>query len=372
MEEPVFIMPGHRVCSACKETLPEDEENFKLTGRRFSSMCNACTRGAKKPKRKRSKQSPEKTKKDQERRRRKYLEEVGPIPLCACGCGNEVKIPGKGTKIPKRLRGHGLCAESIRRSEFVAMVEAFKNERNLSHHDMANLMMVDYNYYSSAMFKKTEWLSMETAAAMIRPLLFAEGIHGDMIPKKAAGEGAKAKWSNAESKGYHRFPPLRDEFLALKEELGASWRTLGDFLDMDYVVLKSFWSEGKEYVTDASHRLWKKRMAAIRSLPDSTKAERFAPRPRAQLNVVERAPFVLHVHRFRQDMGYSSWKETAEAMGVSPDRLRGQLKDKKHKMMRKSTYDDLMGRMVELTHQRDRHFRHREATLDRMYLEDAS
>ena len=372
MEEPVFIMPGHRVCSVCKETLPEDEENFKLTGRRFSSMCNACTRGAKSPKRKRSKQSPEKTKKDQERRRLKYLEEVGPIPLCACGCGNEVKIPGKGTKIPKRLRGHGLCAESIRRSEFVAMVEAFKNERNLSHHDMANLMMVDYNYYSSAMFKKTEWLSMETAAAMIRPLLFAEGIHGDMIPKKSPGQGAKAKWSNAEAKGYHKFAPLRDEFLALKEELGASWRTLGDHLEMDFAVLKNFWGDDKEYVSDENFQLWKKRISMIRSLSQSTKAERFAPRSRCNTSVVDREPFVLHARRFRQEMGYSNWVEMAGALGVSPDRLRGQVNDRRHKMMRKSTYDDLMGRMVELTHQRDRHFRHREATLDRMYLENAS
>jgi hypothetical protein len=233
---------------------------------------------------------------------------------------------------------------------------------------MANLMMVDYNYYSSVMFRKTKWISMEVAAAMIRPLLFAEGIYGYMIPKKSPGEGAKKKWNNAEAKGYHKFAPFREEFLALKEELGASWRTLGDYLEIDPAVLQNFWGDDKEYVSDEYFRLWKKRMAMIRSLSQISKAELFAPRSRVNnVEKTERAPFVLYVRRFRQDMGFSSWVEMADALGVSPDHLRGQVNDRKHKMMKKSTHDNLMARMAELAKERQRRANFVNSSIEKMY-----
>lgn len=348
---------GQRTCRACKQSLPEDEKNFKLTGKRLSAICIKCMSGSASPgkaKRKRSKQSPEKTRKDQERRRRNYIAEFGPVPLCACGCGNEVKVPGKGCKLPKRLRGHGLSADSMKRQDFRDIVNSIKAERNLSHHDMAKLMGVDYNYYSATMYKKAEWISVETVARLMQPLLFLGDLTGDMIPKKSPGDGAKVRWGKAERFGYHRFAPLRDEFLQLKDELNSSYRKLGDFLGIQHAVLKNFWGDSKEYVSDENYWYWKKQMNLMRSLSPEAKRDRLHRGSHVNVRVVDRAPFSAYARHFKDLMGYATWAEMASALEMSADSLRGHVNNKRSKVMRKSIHDDLMSRMAEIAFERQK------------------
>ena len=74
----------------------------------------------------------EKARRNQERRKKKYLKEVGPIPLCACGCGEEVKIHAKN-KAASRIAGHGDTPNTVpvdgwKREDLKAIVDYIRQK----------------------------------------------------------------------------------------------------------------------------------------------------------------------------------------------------------------------------------------------------
>jgi len=120
-----------------------------------------------------------------DRRVAAYLAEHGSPPLCACGCGEEVRFSSKG--IPNKwVRGHSLrkrdqwdqvrpggvrIEDRIPIDKFRAALKKAKAERNLTLREMADLTGVTFGHFKTILYsKRTTHISRDLATHMLRGL----------------------------------------------------------------------------------------------------------------------------------------------------------------------------------------------------------
>lgn len=286
----------------------------------------------------------EKYRRNQERRRRKYIEEVGPIPLCACGCGEEVKISANN-KAASRIAGHGgvpnsgIPIDSWKREDLKEIVNHIRKNYNLSIRDYCKIIGIERNQFSSTLFKKADWVRPETVDTFLKP--FAFGYYIPPFEKQTPEEGAKLRWDDPD--GYEDFEPLRREFLAMKEELGTEWPKLAAYWEMDRAVLHRYFTDPThKQVTNENARHWRREMRKLKSLPARTKEELFTPTDRSKVKqeFADARKLSIVLHSVKNTGGFKWWKEVAEAIDVDYDRLRRILNNKTGRM-RLSIHDEV-------------------------------
>lgn len=299
--------------------------------------------------------SKEKQRKTQERRRNKYLREIGDIPLCACGCGEEVKIKAKNYA-PKVIKGHNFPDGLIDRKLFIEKVTHYRNAHNFSLLDISYITGVPRNRISAILFSKSlKKITPETAESLLAPLIFVNifipSLTGDLFPKMSCSEGSKKRWDNPED--MVDFEPIRQEMLKLKEELNTEWTRLGEYFDMHPGILsRKFLNPDHKWILKEGASKYRKEFGKIRSLSADAKREKFAPKSRLNVRYESRDRFRVILNEFKVSSGLKTWKEVGEEININPTRLTCLMRDNA-KNMRRSVYDEIMGALDEAVKKRE-------------------
>ncbi|MGW8179286.1 MAG: hypothetical protein ACWGQW_11075 [bacterium] len=273
----------------------------------------------------------------------KALKEIGPIPLCACGCGEEVKIHAKN-KAASRIAGHGDTPNTVpidgwKREDLKTIVDHIRQNYDLSIKDYCKIVGISRNQFSAFLFKKSEWVRPETVDLLLKP--FAFGYYIPPFEKKTPSEGSRERWDNPD--GYEDFEPLRQEFLAMKEELGTEWPKLADYWEMDHRILRVYFKDPEhKFVSHEKARYWRREIRKLKSLSQRRKDELFAPTDRSKVEqpLADAKRLLVILQNVKNVGGFKWWKEVAEAIGVDYERVR-RIRGSKTGRVRPFVYDEV-------------------------------
>jgi hypothetical protein len=291
--------------------------------------------------------------KDQQRRRDKFIRMVGPIPLCLCGCGNEVKIKAKN-EYSEFLLGHRIYA-GLNRQEVLDMFSLIRSKHNLSLSDISNITGINRSRLSSILFTKgPELITQKLAEELMLPLLFIyhflPWVDGSDFHKISPSESNIERWKNPD--GMVDFEPLRQEMFSLKDDLNTNWARLADYFNRDTRIFRNYFCDPEhKWIKEENFSYYRKEIRMIKSLSADRKAELFKPLPKLNYSYEDRDKFRFIIRSFKETNGFKTWKETAETIGITPNRLRGLMHDDAPNI-RLSTYNPIVDRVVELLHER--------------------
>jgi len=286
----------------------------------------------------------EKHRRNKIRRRNKHLQEVGPVPLCACGCGQEVSVYAKN-RTPTRIAGHGgvpnsgLPIDAWKREDFKEVVDHIRQTNNLSIRDYCEIIGVSKSLFSATLFKKAKWVRPETVDVFLRP--FAFGSYYPPVKRMTQAEGSKIRWTDPD--GYEDFEPLRQQMLELKEELGTNWVRLAAYFGINRSVLHLYFTNpDHKRVSHEKARFWGREIRMIRSLPQSRKEEAFTPKKRSEVTQPwgDARRIATYLHTIKKSGDFRWWKDVAEATGIDVGRIGRTLRSKSG-LIRVSVYEEM-------------------------------
>jgi transcriptional regulator with XRE-family HTH domain len=296
----------------------------------------------------------EKYLKDLERRKNKYIDKFGSIPLCACGCGKEVSVRS-GYKVAKVIKGHTLPNSSFKRSDFVDRVSDIRNTHNFSLKDIGTITGLSKNQLSSILFKDVDRINVETVEKVLAPLVFIDiflpDFNGDLFPKMSKSEGSRIRWEQPD--GMVDFEPIRSEMLKLKDELQTNWSLISNYFDTDHrIITRYFLDPNHKWITKENASKYRKEFGKIRSLSAEAKREKFSKKSTVHKSYESRDRFRIILHSFKKSYSIKTWKEVAEEIGMKPNRLQSLLRDRA-KNMRGSVFNEIVNAVNEATHKRE-------------------
>lgn len=297
----------------------------------------------------------EKSKRDQKRRQEKYIREVGPIPFCACGCGEKVNILA-GNVPSKTVGSHRVKVDVINRKEFIDKVTYLRDKYNLSLGDLAIISEMYKGKISSLLFnKKLKYIQYDTAEKLLAPLVFIDiflpNFDGSLFPKVSSSEGSRMRWESP--KDHVEFEPIRQEMFKLKDELDTNWVRLGEYFGIDRTVLMhEFKDETHRWITVERARFFRKEFGKIRSLSERSKREIFARRPHNNHSYSDRNHLKMILRHYKDTAGLKNWKEVSEEIGIDYHKLVSTI-FRSERRMRKSIYDSMVAKVHEANIKRD-------------------
>lgn len=369
-------------CTLCGIEKPDDAKHYQKTGRRISRICLDClTEGKnsspapKEPEKKKEPGGRSQAEREAQysAQRARYIKTIGPVPLCECGCGQEVRVH-TGLRVSSTLKGHRKPVPDpgmIFRKDFVEVVHNLRSHLGLTWGQMAEIMGVSDNRFSSLVFqyKDHSQSSEEMILDLLRPFLFLEGLSGATFPPKSTGANAgDGHWTRHKGDEFVELAPLRQRIFDLKEELDTSWPKLAKFMNMDRRILQDFFDERKKMVSIERYNFFTKQIGLIQSLSTERKRELFSSefnKP-STLDNIPREDFIRFVETFKRNFSIGTTKEVADIMGINDATLRGHL-TRRGSTIRKSSYDKMITPLKEWAARKELHRNKAYSEIDVLY-----